>query len=120
VRFALRVLLERQPGLEIAAEAADGEALLALAEQIRPDLVLLDWRLAGPAPEQLLATLRQASPGLCVIALSGRPEERGTAIGAGVDDFACKCDAVPRLLRAIEACRASVGSANDTSGNEQS
>ena len=47
VRFALRALLEQQPGLTIVGEAAEaGDALLQV-EAVRPDLVLLDWDLRG-------------------------------------------------------------------------
>ena len=47
VRFGLRVLLERQPGLQVVGEAADAEDLLAQVEADCPDLVLLDWELSG-------------------------------------------------------------------------
>ena len=49
VRFGLRVLLERQPGLKVVGEAADAEELLARMEADRPDLVLLGWELPGLA-----------------------------------------------------------------------
>ena len=41
VRFALRILLERQPGLEVIGEAANGQDLLAKTSTLRPDLVLV-------------------------------------------------------------------------------
>ena len=47
VRFGLRVLLERQPGLQVVGEAADAKDLLAQVEADCPDLVLLDWELSG-------------------------------------------------------------------------
>ena len=105
VRFALSVLLERQPGLEVVGEALDAEDLLRQAEAACPDLVLLDWGLSGPVPEELLTDLRKARPELCVIALSGRPEARQTALDAGADAFVCKCDSAQRLLAAIEDCQ---------------
>jgi DNA-binding NarL/FixJ family response regulator len=105
VRRALRVLLGRQPDLEVVGEAPDAQQLLLQMGEYRPDLVLLDWRLTGAAPEQLLADLRQVCPGLQVIALSGRPEQRTIALAAGANAFACKCDAAPPLLAAIEARR---------------
>jgi len=105
VRFALSVLLEQQPGLEVVGEALDAEDLLRQAEAACPDLVLLDWGLSGLAPEELLTGLRKARPELCVIALSGRPEARQTALDAGADAFVCKCDSAQRLLAVIEDCQ---------------
>ena len=105
VRFALRVLLEQQPGLEIMAETTDGESLLAQVQAGCPDLVLLDWELPSPEVQQLLPALRRACPDLLVIALSGRPEVRPVALAAGADDFVCKCDPPERLLAAIAAAR---------------
>lgn len=104
VRFALRVLLERQPGLTVVGEAADTDTLLSQAETARPDLVLLGWELPGPAAGGLLPTLRETRPGLLVIALSGRPEAHQAAISAGADAFVSKSDPPERLLAAITDC----------------
>ena len=102
VRFALRVLLERQSGLEVVGEAANGEDLLTKVGALHPDLVLLAWELPGNCPGKLPATLRETCPGLAVIALSGRPEAHGAALAAGVDAFVSKGDPPERLLTAID------------------
>ena len=113
VRFALRVLLERQPGLKVVVdEAADAEDLLAQAEAACPDLVLLAWELPGleaigPSAtpgKGLLSALREACPGLSVIVLCVRREMRQAALDAGADAFVCKCDPPERLLTAITDC----------------
>ena len=105
VRFALSVLLERQPGLEVVGEALDAEDLLRQAEVACPDLVLLDWELPGQTGVDLLSALRRVCPDLSVIVLSGRPEARRAALDAGADAFVCKCDSAQRLLAAIEDCQ---------------
>jgi DNA-binding NarL/FixJ family response regulator len=102
IRFALRTLLEQQPGLEIVGEAVDVEELLAQTEVAAPDLVLLDWKLRGLTVVDLLPALRRICPGLTVIALSGRPEERQAALDAGADAFVSKIDPPERLLAAID------------------
>ena len=100
VRFGLRVLLERQPGLIVVGEATNAKDLLAQMETGCPDLVLLGWGLPGwtaigssashcgepiaytePGRSQLLEqgllnALRRVCPDSHVIALSGRPEAR--------------------------------------------
>jgi len=73
VRFALRTLLVRQPGLEVVGEAGTVEELLAGLGATQPDLLLLHWRL-GEEMSELLSTLKQVCPGLHVIVLSVRQE----------------------------------------------
>ena len=103
VRFALRVLLQQQPRLEVVNEATDGESLLVSASIDCPELVLLDWELPHLAGKEALTALRSTCPGVLVIALSGRPEVRSAALAAGADGFVCKCDPPERLLGAIAA-----------------
>ena len=105
VRHALRVLLMRQPGLEVVGEAASAGEVLDKARVARPDLVLLHWRLREESASDLLASLRRACPGLCVIALSARPELCQVALTDGADDFVSKVDPPQRLLSAINATR---------------
>ena len=105
VRFALRVLLERQPGLEVAGEASDAGGLLAQAEKVNPDLVLLGWELPGLVAVGSLTALRRICPNVSVIALSGRPEARRVALSAGADAFVSKADPPEQLLAAIDEYR---------------
>lgn len=104
VRFALRVLLERQVGFEIVGEIDDAENLLAQAEVTDPDLVLLSWELPGLPAVDPLAALREVCPDLLVIALSGRLKARQAALDAGADAFVSKSDPPERLLTAIAEC----------------
>ena len=104
VRFGLRVLLERQPGLKVVGEATNAEDLLAQTEADCPDLVLLAWELPGLAGGDLLSALRGVCPDSFVIVLSGRTEVRRAALDAGADAFVCKCDPPERLLSAIADC----------------
>jgi DNA-binding NarL/FixJ family response regulator len=116
VRSALRLLLEQEPGLSVVGEAAETESLLAQAEAICPDLVLLDWELpslqatdpstpstgseAGSG-HRLLSALRALCSHLLVIALSGRPEARQAALVAGADAFVSKGDPPEQLLTTL-------------------
>lgn len=101
VRFALRALLELEPGVRVVGEAADVEELLAQTEATCPDLVLLDWELPGLASDGSLSALRERCPDVSVIALSGRPGARRSALTAGTDAFVSKTDPPHRLLAAI-------------------
>ena len=104
VRFALHMLLERQPGVEIVGEAVDAEELLVRASATRPDVVLVSWELPGLGEKDSLSALRQGCPDLIVVALSGRPEARRAALEAGADAFVSKTDPPERLMALIEQC----------------
>jgi DNA-binding NarL/FixJ family response regulator len=104
VRFALRVLLERQPGLEVISEAADAVDLLVHTMNSCPDLVLLAWDLPGLAELDLVPALRRVCPSVVIIALSGRSEARRAALEGGVDAFVSKGDPPDGLLAAIADC----------------
>ncbi|NLH08649.1 MAG: response regulator transcription factor [Chloroflexi bacterium] len=105
VRSALRLLLEQEPDMEVAAEVSDGRALLAAAGANEGDIVLVDWFLPGVAPDWLVAELRSRWPHLYIIALSGRPEAAAAATWAGADAFVSKCDPPEALLDAVQQAR---------------
>jgi DNA-binding NarL/FixJ family response regulator len=106
VRFALRVLLEQQPGIEVVGEATDGPGLIALIQALSPDIVLVDWKLPGLDSGQLFPCQRGADGEPSFIVLSPRLEARKTALDAGANAFVCKCDAPERLLAAIASVAA--------------
>jgi two-component system nitrate/nitrite response regulator NarL len=106
VRFALRVLLGRQPGLEMEGEVVDARALLAQIQTTCPDTLLLDWELPGMAMDDLVPALRDLCSNLAIIALSSRWEACRTAMAAGVDAFVSKSSPPERLLSAIKECSA--------------
>lgn len=104
VRFALRVLMQRQPDIEVVGEAVDTQSLLAQIKTQCPDVILLGWELPGEAMECLLPVLRAGCPEATVIALSGRLEAQRTAITAGVDVFVSKSAPPEQLLSAVASC----------------
>ena len=101
VRSALRFLLDQEEGLCVVAEALDAQELIARVTATSPDLVLLDWELPG-LKKGTLSVLRKIRPGLCVIALSGRPEAREVALAAGADAFVSKVGPPEQLLTTME------------------
>ncbi|MBN1262372.1 MAG: response regulator transcription factor [Anaerolineae bacterium] len=105
VRFALRALLEQQPGLEIVGETGDRRELLALVFRTHPDVVLVEWALTIDACAQgnEIAHLNTLHPAPFIIVLSGRPENRPDALAAGADAFVSKADPPDRLLALLAA-----------------
>jgi DNA-binding NarL/FixJ family response regulator len=107
VRAGIRKLLESMSDLEVVGEADDGLALLVLAEQLRPDLVLMD--IAMPKLNGLDATIRlvEASPESRVLILSMHQNEEYVrlALRHGAVGYLLKDAATLELDLAIEAIR---------------
>jgi two-component system, NarL family, response regulator NreC len=103
VRQSLRALLERE-GFQVLADAADGREAVRLAEQLKPDVAILD--VAMPVLNGLEAAqqIQKVSPRTKVVLLTMHPEEQyvAAAMRAGVKGFLLKNQAAQDLVRAIE------------------
>lgn len=95
---ALRALLDTWPACEVVGQAVTGRAALALIEERRPDLALLDVRM--PVPDGLAATrlIKTRWPSVKVVLLSIDEAFRTDAGAAGADAFVAKAVAAERLL----------------------
>ena len=102
VRYGLRVLLRQQPRWKVIGEAENARDLLALAQVLEPDLVLMDWGLPGMESDALLASLRGIRQSLPVIVISGQNEDKNAAINAGATAFFSKTNPPDQLLAAIQ------------------
>jgi CBS domain-containing protein len=98
VRSALRLLLEHEAEIQKIDEVTNAQDLLAHAQTNHLDLILLDWELPGLSSRNVLPALRECSPDLSVIALSGRLEARQMALDAGADAFVSKGEPPEHLL----------------------
>lgn len=103
VREGLRVLLDRQPDMEVVAEAGDGPDAIRLAAEHRPDLVLVDVGLPGTRGARVVHELLASHPGLYCLALSAHeePSYLREMFAAGARGYALKRSAGAELLRAI-------------------
>ena len=102
LRTALGQLLELE-GFGIA-EAPDGEAALALTQQTRYDLVLLDVKMPGRDGLEVLAVLHARWPSLPVIMMSGQPGRNtvANALEGGACDFILKPFDDEFVLKAVK------------------
>ena len=83
----LRQLFELEPELCLVGEAVEAQDLLAQAQVVHPDLVLLDWELPGLQGTDLLLALHCFGCPIKVVAFSERTEARQEALSAGSDAF---------------------------------
>src|SRR5262249_2144530 len=107
VRSGFRLILESQPGITVTAEAADGIQTVALAQELSPDVCLVDIRM--PGLDGIEVTRALAGPGVAnplrvvIVTTFDTDEYVYGALRAGAVGFLLK-DAGPALL--IEAVRA--------------
>lgn len=108
VREGLRSLLEREPGIDVAAEADNGREAMKLAVELRPDVVLMD--LSMPDMNGIEATRRiaEAPGGSRVLALSMHSDKRFVveALAAGAKGYLLKDCASEELVGAIRTVAA--------------
>jgi two-component system nitrate/nitrite response regulator NarL len=69
-RGGIRMLLARQPDFDVVGEASDGLDGVKRANQLRPDLVLLDLHMPGLSGREALRVLVQDLPGIRVVMLT--------------------------------------------------
>jgi DNA-binding NarL/FixJ family response regulator len=103
VREGLRTFLELQDGLEVVGEAGDGEEALPLAEQLRPDVVLMDLVMPRLDGVGAMRELRERVPAARVIVLTSFLDDDRLmpAIRAGAAGYLLKNVQPQELARAI-------------------
>jgi two-component system, NarL family, response regulator NreC len=105
MRTGLRLVLERQPDFRVVAEASDGREAVALAQQHKPDVVVMDIGMPNlngiEAARQLTASVPEAP----VVILSMHSDESYVlrALKAGARGYLLKESAESDLIAAIRA-----------------
>jgi CheY-like chemotaxis protein len=91
VQTMMRRMLERA-GFTVAGLASTADEVVALYQEHRPDLVLLDLHMPGARGLDLLRTLRTFDPPACVVIVSGAgdSELRDEAQALGAADWVLK------------------------------
>lgn len=119
VRRGLQMRLAAEPDVSVVGEAADGEAVLRLAQTLHPNVVLMDIQLAGMDGITATKALRALSPDTAVIILTIHDDAntQACAKAAGATAFVSKRgipDELPDVIRQAARRPAAAPSPNRT------
>ena len=108
MRRGLRLLLERQPGLAVVAEASDGRQALEHAEATKPDVAVLDIAMPNLSGIEAAQRISDLLPQTAIVILSMHADEGYVlrALKAGVKGYLLKDSAEADLIDAIKAVHA--------------
>jgi DNA-binding NarL/FixJ family response regulator len=92
-------------GYDVVGQASDGKAALALALQLRPDIVLLDINMPGMGGIEVLRLIKEVAPDMKVAMLtaSEREEDLLAALQAGASGYILKSAKADELLTSLVA-----------------
>ncbi len=105
VRGGLKLLLDRQPDMQVVAEASDGVEAVELALRVRPDICVLDVAMPRMTGLQATVEIRAHAPEISVLVLSMHDDERYLyeALQAGAAGYVLKREADTALVLAVRA-----------------
>lgn len=104
-RDGLRMLLEETSDMEVAAEAADGDEVVAMAAELQPDVILMDIKMPGVSGIEATRRILGASPhiGIIVVTMYEDDDFVFSAMRAGARGHLLKGADRDDVLRAIRA-----------------
>ena len=105
MRTALKTAFVMRPNWEICGEATDGNEVVDKATQLRPDLILLDFRMHLKDGLTAAAEIKRSMPTLPIVmyTLYKTDELEAAAKRVGVCSVVAKEEGVQNLLNAIDA-----------------
>jgi DNA-binding NarL/FixJ family response regulator len=105
LRKGLQLMLDAHPEWRVCAEAIDGRQAVQLAEQLRPQVAVVDLLMPGLNGLETTRRIRAVSPETMVLVLTGSYSERSEedSIAAGARGFVVKSADPERVVAAIEA-----------------
>lgn len=104
LREGLRGLLSIHPEIEVVAEAADGKEAVALASQVKPDVVLMDISMPVLNGMEAAKAIKQAHPDMKILMLTRYESEEYLfkVLQLGTSGYVLKSSASTELIWAIK------------------
>jgi DNA-binding NarL/FixJ family response regulator len=105
MRHGLKLLIDGQPDMKVVSEASDGNAAIAGALAMKPDVIVID--ISMPGMNGLVATrkLKQLQSDVAIVTLTRHTDDSymQELLRAGVSGYVLKQSAPTELLQAIRA-----------------
>lgn len=108
LRHSLKVLIENGSGMKVVGEADDGTEAVRLAQELRPDIAVVDISLPTMDGTEATRAIKQACPEVKILVLSVH-ETKGhirRMLQAGASGYVVKRSAAEELLQALRAVAA--------------
>jgi DNA-binding NarL/FixJ family response regulator len=105
VRQGLKTLLEGRSGWEVVGEASDGAEAVEKAQDLKPDVMVLDVTMPRMNGLEACRVLRKQAPQLEILFVTQHdsPQMMREALDAGARGYVVKSNAARDLLEAVEA-----------------
>jgi two-component system response regulator NreC len=103
VRQGLRVLIEKEPDMQVVGEAEDGETTVSLTKKLHPHVVLMDIKMPDLSGIEATRQILSELPDVKIIALSMFPDQRFVMnmLKSGARGYLLKDSAFEELAQAI-------------------
>jgi DNA-binding NarL/FixJ family response regulator len=105
LREGLKALLTGMPEVQVLGEAVDGMEAIRLAEELKPDLILLDLAMPRTNGLEALKEIKRGNPGIRVLVLTVQKAEDyvRAALQSGADGYVLKDSTSTELFQAIRS-----------------
>ena len=105
MRAGIRALLEKQPNMEVVAEASNGLEVMGMVRQLKPDVVLMDISMPGLGGLEAARQLAEEFPGIPTLFLSMHADEEYVwrALQAGAAGYLVKGGSLVELDLAVNS-----------------
>ena len=108
VREGVKLIINGQPDMQVCGEASDGREAVALAQQLKPDVLVIDVSMPELNGLKATAKLKRIAPEVKIIALTRHAEKvyLDELLQAGASGYVLKQSSSDELLRAVRAVAA--------------
>lgn len=105
VRESIRQFLEKEPDIEVVGEAADGEQMVTLANELKPDVIIADVAMPNLNGIEATRKIKATNPSIAILILTAYDFDQYvfTLLEAGATSYLLKDISSQELIKGIYA-----------------